>query len=146
MRTAFDLDFTGSVCLIGYPNVGKSSTINLILQKKKVRVSSTPGKTKWIQTIETPNFTLLDCPGLVFPRHTKIDLVLMGILNIDQITDLDKYQSHVIDVIGVERLVKEYKITEFEGDFLTAMSNQKGWIKSTCLKRIVRDYSMGTMF
>lgn len=34
---------------VGYPNVGKSSTINSLLQYKKVSVSSTPGKTKHFQ-------------------------------------------------------------------------------------------------
>jgi len=35
--------------LIGYPNVGKSSTINAILKMKKVPVSATPGRTKHFQ-------------------------------------------------------------------------------------------------
>jgi len=35
--------------LVGYPNVGKSSTINALLTYKKVSVSSTPGKTKHFQ-------------------------------------------------------------------------------------------------
>jgi len=35
--------------LVGYPNVGKSSTINSLLQEKKVSVSTTPGKTKHFQ-------------------------------------------------------------------------------------------------
>jgi large subunit GTPase 1 len=34
---------------VGYPNVGKSSTINAILKAKKVAVSATPGKTKHFQ-------------------------------------------------------------------------------------------------
>lgn len=34
---------------VGYPNVGKSSTINAILMTKKVSVSATPGKTKHFQ-------------------------------------------------------------------------------------------------
>ena len=37
------------VGFIGYPNVGKSSTINKLLNSKKVRVSETPGKTKHFQ-------------------------------------------------------------------------------------------------
>merc|ERR1712225_110138 len=37
--------------LVGYPNVGKSSTINALIGAKKVSVSSTPGKTKHFQTI-----------------------------------------------------------------------------------------------
>lgn len=38
-----------TVGLVGYPNVGKSSTINTLLVNKKVSVSSTPGKTKHFQ-------------------------------------------------------------------------------------------------
>lgn len=37
------------VGLVGYPNVGKSSTINSLLTFKKVSVSATPGKTKHFQ-------------------------------------------------------------------------------------------------
>jgi len=34
---------------VGYPNVGKSSTINTLLEVKKVPVSATPGRTKHFQ-------------------------------------------------------------------------------------------------
>lgn len=37
------------VGLVGYPNVGKSSTLNTLLTYKKVSVSATPGKTKHFQ-------------------------------------------------------------------------------------------------
>lgn len=78
------------VGLVGYPNVGKSSTINSLLGAKKVSVSSTPGKTKHFQTIQlTPNLVLCDCPGLVFPQFatTKADLVCDGVLPIDQMKE-----------------------------------------------------------
>lgn len=39
------------VGMVGYPNVGKSSTINKLVGSKKVSVSSTPGKTRHFQTI-----------------------------------------------------------------------------------------------
>lgn len=38
-----------TIGLVGYPNVGKSSTINCLMQGKKVSVSATPGKTKHFQ-------------------------------------------------------------------------------------------------
>ncbi len=78
------------VGLVGYPNVGKSSTINSLLGEKKVSVSSTPGKTKHFQTINlSDQITLCDCPGLVFPQFatTKADLVCDGVLPIDQLRE-----------------------------------------------------------
>lgn len=81
---------SGKVGLIGYPNVGKSSTINSLVGSKKVSVASTPGKTKHFQTLRLENGLLLhDCPGLVFPNFaaSKADLVLNGILSIDQLRD-----------------------------------------------------------
>ena len=39
------------VGMVGYPNVGKSSTINTLIQGKKVPVSATPGRTKHFQVI-----------------------------------------------------------------------------------------------
>ena len=79
-----------TIGLVGYPNVGKSSTINALIGAKKVSVSSTPGKTKHFQTIHlSPEVILCDCPGLVFPNFatTKAELVCNGILPIDQLRE-----------------------------------------------------------
>ncbi|KAF2750355.1 ribosome biogenesis GTPase-like protein Lsg1 [Sporormia fimetaria CBS 119925] len=76
--------------LIGYPNVGKSSTINALLGAKKVSVSATPGKTKHFQTLHlSDQVVLCDCPGLVFPNFatTKAELVCSGVLPIDQLRE-----------------------------------------------------------
>ncbi|MCO5588265.1 hypothetical protein L7F22_042220 [Adiantum nelumboides] len=78
------------VSFIGFPNVGKSSTINALAKSKKVSVSSTPGKTKHFQTIKlSDNLTLVDCPGLVLPVFaiTSAELVLDGVLPIDQLRE-----------------------------------------------------------
>ncbi|XP_012533836.2 large subunit GTPase 1 homolog [Monomorium pharaonis] len=85
--------YTGGVKtigLVGYPNVGKSSTINALLMNKKVSVSATPGKTKHFQTLYLDKDLLLcDCPGLVMPSFvcTKAEMILNGILPIDQMRD-----------------------------------------------------------
>ncbi|KAF2666267.1 P-loop containing nucleoside triphosphate hydrolase protein [Microthyrium microscopicum] len=79
-----------SIGLVGYPNVGKSSTINALIGAKKVSVSATPGKTKHFQTIHLSEEVILcDCPGLVFPNFatTKAELVCNGVLPIDQLRE-----------------------------------------------------------
>ena len=79
-----------TIGLVGYPNVGKSSTINALIGAKKVSVSSTPGKTKHFQTIHlSDNVILCDCPGLVFPNFatTKAELVCNGVLPIDSLRE-----------------------------------------------------------
>lgn len=79
-----------TIGLVGYPNVGKSSTINSLIIEKKVSVSATPGKTKHFQTLFLDTDLLLcDCPGLVMPSFvlTKADMILNGILPIDQMRD-----------------------------------------------------------
>lgn len=81
---------TITIGLTGYPNVGKSSTINALLQEKKVSVSATPGKTKHFQTLFLDKELILcDCCGLVLPSFcfTKAEMILNGILPIDQMRD-----------------------------------------------------------
>lgn len=80
----------GHVGFVGYPNVGKSSTINALVGEKRVSVAATPGKTKHFQTINlSKSIVLCDCPGLVFPNiaASRAELVLNGILPIDQLRD-----------------------------------------------------------
>lgn len=80
-----------NVGMTGYPNVGKSSTINVLYGAKKAAVAATPGKTKHFQTLRLDEeFTLCDCPGLVFPSFatTKASMVCNGLLPIDQLRDV----------------------------------------------------------
>nr|XP_053648547.1 large subunit GTPase 1 homolog [Cherax quadricarinatus] len=84
------LEKSVTIGLVGYPNVGKSSTINCLMQEKKVSVSATPGKTKHFQTLYlSDDIILCDCPGLVFPAFvaTKQEMIVSGILPIDQMRD-----------------------------------------------------------
>ena len=102
------------VGLVGYPNVGKSSTINALLGEKKVSVSSTPGKTKHFQTIHlSDSLVLCDCPGLVFPQFatTKADLVCDGVLPIDQLREYTGPTSLVVKRIPREVLEATYGVS-----------------------------------
>jgi len=79
-----------NVGMVGYPNVGKSSVINVLVEQKATGISSTPGKTKHFQTIVlNEKLTLVDCPGLVFPTFftSCADLVLNGVVPVDNLHD-----------------------------------------------------------
>uniref|UniRef100_A0A4W6DSX1 Large subunit GTPase 1 homolog n=1 Tax=Lates calcarifer TaxID=8187 RepID=A0A4W6DSX1_LATCA len=102
-----------TVGLVGYPNVGKSSTINTILRNKKVSVSATPGHTKHFQTLYVePGLCLCDCPGLVMPSFvsTKAEMICSGILPIDQMRDHVPAVSFVCQTIPRHVLEGTYGI------------------------------------
>ncbi|GMH99704.1 hypothetical protein TrLO_g1752 [Triparma laevis f. longispina] len=81
---------------VGFPNVGKSSLINVLLGSatsqhgvNRVGVASQPGKTKHFQTLLVPgedDMMLCDCPGLVFPSFVSstADMIAAGVYPIAQ--------------------------------------------------------------
>jgi large subunit GTPase 1 len=85
--------------MVGFPNVGKSSVINVLVGSSKhshgvvrVAVASQPGKTKHFQTLLLPDrddIMLCDCPGLVFPSFVSntADLIAAGVYPIAQMRD-----------------------------------------------------------
>ncbi|GJJ76269.1 large subunit GTPase 1 [Entomortierella parvispora] len=158
-----------SIGLVGYPNVGKSSTINALLGEHAVSVSATPGKTKHFQTIHlTPKMILCDCPGLVFPSFatTQGDMVCNGVLPIDQLREFTGSVGLVAQRIPKEVLEAIYGIkiavlSEEEGgtgmptaeEFLIAYAVARGFTKagqgnpdeSRAARYILKDYVNGKL-
>ncbi|KAG8905475.1 hypothetical protein FRC00_013237, partial [Tulasnella sp. 408] len=158
------------VGLVGYPNVGKSSTINALLGEKKVSVSSTPGKTKHFQTIHlSSSIMLCDCPGLVFPQFatTKAELICDGVLPIDQMREYSAPVALVVKRIPPEILEATYGLTikrksvdeggdgrsVTEWDFLAAYAIARGFARSSvgnpdearAARYILKDYVNGKL-
>lgn len=85
--------------MVGFPNVGKSSVINVLVASSRslhgvarAAVASQPGKTKHFQTLLLPDredMMLCDCPGLVFPSFVSsaADMVAAGVYPIAQMRD-----------------------------------------------------------
>lgn len=72
--------------VVGLPNVGKSSLINCLANKKKTQVSEIPGTTKKLNWISIKyNIKILDCPGIVLPlqitKEELLKLIELKILN-----------------------------------------------------------------
>lgn len=60
------------ICFSGRSNVGKSTLINKILNRKAIaRVSSVPGKTVTINFFELENIYLVDLPGYGYAKVSK---------------------------------------------------------------------------
>lgn len=100
------------VGMVGYPNVGKSSTVNAMVGAKKTSVAAMPGKTKHFQTLLIgESLCVCDSPGLVFPQYaaSKEDLVAAGVMPIDQLTD----GRAAVDVIA--RKIPKKQIEETYG-------------------------------
>nr|CCC90732.1 putative GTP-binding protein [Trypanosoma congolense IL3000] len=132
------------VGLVGYPNVGKSSTINAILGCKKVVVSATPGKTKHFQTLTIPNerrVVLCDCPGLVFPSFasTRAQMVCDGVLPIDNATDIESAIAVLCQRIPRQVLEQQFNVSLRSSDdrdeshslmerLLNAVARRRGYL------------------
>uniref|UniRef100_A0A0A9CFJ6 CP-type G domain-containing protein n=1 Tax=Arundo donax TaxID=35708 RepID=A0A0A9CFJ6_ARUDO len=102
------------VGFVGYPNVGKSSTINALVGAKRTGVTHTPGKTKHFQTlIISEELMLCDCPGLVFPSFSssRHEMVACGVLPIDRMTKHREAIQVVADRVPRNVLEQIYNIT-----------------------------------
>lgn len=90
------------IAFVGRSNVGKSSLINLLLQRKKLaRTSNTPGRTREINYYEVnENFYLVDLPGYGYakvPKHIRIaweKRMIEFVLSREELNML----CHVVDV------------------------------------------------
>ncbi|ESQ36045.1 hypothetical protein EUTSA_v10007194mg [Eutrema salsugineum] len=156
------------VGFVGYPNVGKSSTINALVGQKRTGVTSTPGKTKHFQTlIISDELMLCDCPGLVFPSFSssRYEMIASGVLPIDRMTEhreaiqvvADKVPRHVIESVYNISLPKPKPYERqsrppLAAELLRAYCASRGYVASSGLpdetkaaRLILKDYIGGKL-
>ena len=89
-----------SIGFVGYPNVGKSSIINSLKEKKVCRAAPVPGETRvWQYVTLTKRIYLIDCPGTVHSTEGKddVDSVLKGCVRAEKIDDPTYYIEHILE-------------------------------------------------
>ena len=89
-----------SIGFVGYPNVGKSSVINSLKERKVCKAAPVPGETKvWQYVTLTKRIYLIDCPGTVHVNEGKDDVesVLKGCVRAEKIDAPTYYIPFLIE-------------------------------------------------
>jgi GTPase len=124
------------VCIVGKPNVGKSSLLNKVLNEERVIVSSIPGTTRTaIDThtvIDGDEYTFIDTAGLKRKAHRqnlpeiysgfqtfkalrRSDIALLVIDATEEITKQDQHLAQEIIDMGKGLIIVANKIDQYKG-------------------------------
>lgn len=105
--------------IVGIPNVGKSSFINRMTNKKSAEVGNRPGVTKQKQWVRiSSNIELLDTPGVLWPKFENEDIALKlaytGTIK-DEVIDKENIAYNLIKYLAKnnrKEFFDRYKLTE----------------------------------
>ncbi|MBQ3419661.1 MAG: ribosome biogenesis GTPase YlqF [Erysipelotrichaceae bacterium] len=118
--------------VVGIPNVGKSTFINNIVNRKIAKAENRPGVTKNLQWIRiNEDVELLDTPGVLWPKiddqRQALILALLGSIN-DEILDKEALANFGINYIKDNYpmlLNKRYDIDENKSDLIKEIGLSK---------------------
>lgn len=89
--------------IVGIPNVGKSTLINVLAKRKSLPVGDKPGVTKaqaWLKV--TDDFMLLDTPGILWPKFedqmTGVKLAICGAIK-EEILDMHEIAKVALEIV-----------------------------------------------
>ncbi|WP_262337553.1 ribosome biogenesis GTPase YlqF, partial [Mycoplasma nasistruthionis] len=73
--------------VLGVPNCGKSSLINLVSEKSSLKVANYPGVTKEVKWVVNGEYLFLDTPGILLPRfedqEVAVKLLITGAIKLE---------------------------------------------------------------
>lgn len=124
------------VLVLGIPNVGKSTLINTLSNKKVVKTGNTPGVTKQLQwTRVSKHIDLLDSPGVLWPKFDEetvaMHLALTGAIKdrILPLSDVVEYGLNFMKSHYPERLIDRYNIN-LDNHLIEAIGKKRGALQS----------------
>lgn len=94
-RSQYPADGKPEFLLVGRSNVGKSSFVNTLINRKNLaRTSSTPGKTQTINFyLVNEEFYLVDAPGYGFAKLAETKKKKFGLMMEDYLTNRDNLKQ-----------------------------------------------------
>lgn len=108
------------IMVVGIPNTGKSSFINRMSGKNRLKVADRPGVTRQNQWVVAGNgIELLDTPGVLWPKFEDKEvgdkIAFIGSVK-DEIMDVETIAVRLIDVLKTDyadRLCDRYKLQPY---------------------------------
>ena len=121
------------IMILGIPNVGKSSLINRLVNKKTAEVGNRPGVTKQKQWVRIgQNIELLDTPGVLWPKFedekVALNLAYVGSIK-DEILPRTEVAYQLLKFLYnnyKQEILLKYKLTEQEmSSIITNVENDE---------------------
>lgn len=134
--------------IIGIPNVGKSTLINRLVDKKATTVGNMPGVTKNLNWVRVNNdIDLLDSPGILWPKldneEVALNLASMSAIK-EEILKLSDISIHILKKLYkyYPNVLKErYDIDSIDFDNVIDTIEHIGKKRGCLLKGNVVDYN-----
>jgi len=129
------------IMVVGIPNVGKSSFINRLANRKSAITGDRPGVTKGKQWIRLKTgFELLDTPGILWPKFEDeeigLNLAFTGAIK-DEIMDTELLSMKLLEKLKAlypDSLTQRYKMTDFDDmdgwEMLNLLGKKRGFVIS----------------
>ena len=98
------------VGLVGYPNIGKSTLINLLAPVARAKVSAVAGTTKKTQWVRTGKLRIMDSPGIIPFGDRKVQVGMTAAKDPHKIKNPEKVAIRIIEFLMKREgnLLKKY--------------------------------------
>ncbi|WP_445436095.1 ribosome biogenesis GTPase YlqF [Candidatus Borreliella tachyglossi] len=146
------------VLVVGVPNVGKSSIINLLVGRKSTSVANKPGHTKNIQIVKVnEEINMFDMPGILWhnleDQETAKKLAILDMIKNEIIdnTELSLYLINEMHTNNKNKFLDRYNISSTDPlQILEEFARTRGFINKNheidierASKVLIKDYREG---